>query len=178
MQAALKPRPLLQLLLGPQIIGMSTLLLPTICRTWMQPGVALAANHLVTIILLGQDPERGLDDAASQSQNEMERRFLLDVVVRQSAAILQLLTSEDQPLLVGRYALLVLDLSFHILDCVRRLYLESDSFACESFHENLHCGVPINKNQIQLSALTTNLIFTKVLNNLSSHYLNVRHTSK
>ena len=38
----------------------------------------------------------------------MERRLLLDVVVRERAAVLELLAREDQALLVGRDALLVL----------------------------------------------------------------------
>ena len=40
----------------------------------------------------------------------MQRRLLLDVVVRERAAILELLAREDEPLLVRRDALLVLDL--------------------------------------------------------------------
>ena len=40
----------------------------------------------------------------------MEGRLLLNVVVRESAAILELLTSEDQTLLIGRDTFLVLDL--------------------------------------------------------------------
>jgi hypothetical protein len=38
----------------------------------------------------------------------VEGGFLLDVVVRESPAILQLLAGEDQPLLVRRDALLIL----------------------------------------------------------------------
>ena len=45
---------------------------------------------------------------ATKPENEVESRFLLDVVIRQSAAILQLLAGEDQPLLVRRDSLLVL----------------------------------------------------------------------
>ena len=37
----------------------------------------------------------------------MKRRFLLDVVVGEGTAVLQLLTSEDQTLLVGGDTLLV-----------------------------------------------------------------------
>ena len=48
----------------------------------------------------------------------MESRLLLDVVVGQSSAILELLTSEDKTLLVRRNALLVLDLGLHIVDGV------------------------------------------------------------
>ena len=40
----------------------------------------------------------------------MESGLLLDVVVRKSAAILELLASEDKALLIGRDALLILDL--------------------------------------------------------------------
>merc|ERR1712180_222890 len=53
---------------------------------------------------------------SSQTKNEMESGLLLDVVVRESPAILQLFSSKDQSLLVWRYAFLILDLSFHILD--------------------------------------------------------------
>jgi len=48
----------------------------------------------------------------------MESRLFLDVVVRESPAILQLFTSKDQSLLVWRDALLVLDLGLHVLNRV------------------------------------------------------------
>ena len=68
----------------------------------------------------------------------MECRLLLDVVVTQGAAILELLASEDESLLVWWDALLVLDLRLHVLDCVAGLDLEGDGFAGEGFHEDLH----------------------------------------
>ena len=51
---------------------------------------------------------------------------------------LELLAGEDQPLLVGRDTLLVLDLGLHVLDGVRALNLEGDRLACEGLHEDLH----------------------------------------
>ena len=48
----------------------------------------------------------------------------LDVVITQSASILQLLASKDQPLLVRGNSLLVLDLGLDILNGVRRLNLK------------------------------------------------------
>ena len=48
--------------------------------------------------------------AATEAEHEVEGRLLLDVVVRKSAAVLELLAREDQALLVRRDALLVLDL--------------------------------------------------------------------
>ena len=49
-----------------------------------------------------------------------------------------MLTSEDETLLVGRDALLVLDLLLHVLDRVGRLDLERDRLAGQSLHEDLH----------------------------------------
>src|SRR5579883_3679169 len=46
--------------------------------------------------------------ATSQAQHQVQRALLLDVVVRQGAAILQLLASEDEALLIRGNALLVL----------------------------------------------------------------------
>ena len=68
----------------------------------------------------------------------MERRLLLDVVVAQRTAILQLLAGKDQALLVRRNALLVLDLGLDVLDRVRRLNLERDRLAGKRLHEYLH----------------------------------------
>ena len=68
----------------------------------------------------------------------MEGGLLLDVVVRKSAAVLELLASEDQALLVRGDALLVLDLGLDVVDGVGRLDLESDGLAGESLDEDLH----------------------------------------
>ena len=59
----------------------------------------------------------------------MEGGLLLDVVVRESAAVLELLASEDQALLVRGDALLVLDLGLDVVDGVGRLDLEGDGLA-------------------------------------------------
>lgn len=50
----------------------------------------------------------------AKAEDEMESRFLLDVVVRKSPAVFELLASEDQTLLVGRDAFLVYDESEYI----------------------------------------------------------------
>ena len=59
----------------------------------------------------------------------MESGFFLDVVVGQGTAVFELLASEDQALLIGWDSLLVLNLRLDVVDGVRRLDLESDSFA-------------------------------------------------
>eukprot|EP00418_Pyrodinium_bahamense_P088966 CAMPEP_0179038816 /NCGR_PEP_ID=MMETSP0796-20121207/14828_1 /TAXON_ID=73915 /ORGANISM="Pyrodinium bahamense, Strain pbaha01" /LENGTH=90 /DNA_ID=CAMNT_0020735145 /DNA_START=292 /DNA_END=562 /DNA_ORIENTATION=- len=72
----------------------------------------------------------------------MQRGLLLDVIVAEGAAVLQLLSGEDQALLVWRDALLVLDLSLHIVDGVRGLHVESDGLARQGLHEDLHRHSP------------------------------------
>jgi len=56
----------------------------------------------------------------------VERRLLLDVVVAKSSPVLELLASEDQPLLVRGNALFILDFSLHVFDRVGGLDLERD----------------------------------------------------
>lgn len=60
---------------------------------------------------------------------------LLDVVVGEGAAILELLAGEDQALLVRRDALLVLDLGLDVVDGVRGLDLQGDGLARQGLHE-------------------------------------------
>jgi len=86
-------------------------------------------------------PRQGLDKdlhTASQTQHEMQGGLLLDVVIRQSPAVLQLLPGEDQPLLVRRDPLLVLDLGLNIVDGVGTLDLESDGLPRQGLHKDLH----------------------------------------
>ena len=68
----------------------------------------------------------------------MEGGLLLDVVVAESPSILELLASEDQPLLVWGDSLLVLDLGLDVLDGVRGLDLEGDGLTREGLDEDLH----------------------------------------
>ena len=55
----------------------------------------------------------------------MERRFLLDIIVRKSTAVFELLAGENQALLIGRYAFLVLDFGLDVINSVTRLNLKS-----------------------------------------------------
>ena len=64
--------------------------------------------------------------AASQSEHQVEGRLLLDIVVGQGASILQLLAGKDEPLLVGRDALFVLNFGFDVFDGVAGLDLQGD----------------------------------------------------
>ena len=68
----------------------------------------------------------------------MEGGLLLNIIIRKGAAVLKLLASENQTLLVGRDAFFVLDLRLHIVDRVRRLNLEGDCLTREGFDKDLH----------------------------------------
>ena len=100
---------LLQLLLGSEVVAVAARLLPAVGGPGVEPGVALPADHLqnstvqystvrystvqystalpadhlVAVVLLGEDPEAGLDDAAPQPQHQVQGGLLLDVVVGQ-----------------------------------------------------------------------------------------------
>merc|ERR1711963_1030058 len=84
---------------------------------------------------------QGLDEdlhSTSKSEHKMESRLLLDVVIRKSSSVLELLTSKDKSLLIGRDTFLVLDLSLDVLDGVGWLNVEGDGLSGQSLDEDLH----------------------------------------
>jgi hypothetical protein len=107
----------------------TTLALAAVGSTGRETGVALAADHLVAVELGGKSLERRLNDTTTEAEDQVESRLLLDVVVTKRAAILHLLSGEDQTLLVGRDTLLILDLGLDVVDGIARLDLEGDGLA-------------------------------------------------
>merc|ERR1712086_164120 len=71
-------------------------------------------------------------------EHKVKGGFLLDVVILEGAAILKLLASEDETLLVWGDSLLVLNLGLDGFDCVSALNLKGDGFSCECLHKDLH----------------------------------------
>ena len=51
---------------------MAALLLATIGRTGMKTSVALAADHLVRVVLLREEAQGRLDDAAAQTEHQVQ----------------------------------------------------------------------------------------------------------
>jgi len=76
--------------------------------------------------------------AATETEDQVKGGLLLNIVVIQSSPIFQLLSSEDESLLVRWNALLILDLGLDIIDGVRGLDLQGDRLACEGLDEDLH----------------------------------------
>merc|ERR1719456_1153913 len=84
---------------------------------------------------------KGLDEdlhATTKAEHKVERRLLLDVVIRKGAAVLELLAGEDQALLIRRDALFVLDLGLDVVNRVRRLDLKGNRLARKGLDEDLH----------------------------------------
>lgn len=65
----------------------------------------------------------------------MQSGFLLDVIVGEGTSILELLSGENQTLLIGRNAFLILDLRLDIIDSVAGLNLESDGLASKGLDD-------------------------------------------
>jgi hypothetical protein len=133
----------LHLLLWADVTVVSTLSLAAVdCVGW-ESGITLSANHLFAFVGSGQSSEGWLDLDASEttstkSQNEMKGGLLLDVIVRESTAIFELLSSEDKSLLIRWNTFLVLDLGLDVLNGVSRLDIQSDRLSREGLDENLH----------------------------------------
>jgi len=75
---------------------------------------------------------------SSKSQDEMESRLLLDVVIGESSTILELLSGEDKSLLVWWDSFLILDLGLDVLDSVSWLNIEGDGLSSKGLDEDLH----------------------------------------
>lgn len=85
---------LLELLLGAQVVAVAALLLAAVDCTGVQACIALAADHLVTVVLLGKLTKGRLDDATRQTKHLVQSGLFLDVVVGQCPAILQMPASK------------------------------------------------------------------------------------
>ena len=106
----------LYLLLGADVTVVSTLSLATVDGLDGESGVTLTADHLFALELAGECGERGLnldgsETATTEAEDEMESGLFLDVIVLEGPAVFELLSGEDQTLLIWGNSFFVLDLS-------------------------------------------------------------------
>ena len=97
----------------------------------------------------------GLDEdlhTSSKSKDQVKGGLLLDVVVTESSTILELLSSEDESLLIGWDTLLVLDLGFDVLDGVCWLNIKGDGLTSQGLDEDLHTSSK-SKNEMESGLL-------------------------
>lgn len=116
---------------------MTALLLTAVGGTGRKTGVALAADGLLAVVLGSESLEGGFNNTTTQTEDQVEGGLLLNVVVAQGAAILKLLTSEDQALLVRGDTLLVLDLGLDVVDGVARLNVEGNGLTRQGLDETI-----------------------------------------
>ena len=121
---------------------MSALPLPAVGGLGRKTSIALAADALLAVEFSGKHGKSGVIDTAPKTKDQVKRRLLLDIVVRQGSSVLELFTREDQTLLIRRDALLVLNLSLDVVDGVAGLDIEGDGLTRQGFDEYLHgCSV-------------------------------------
>ena len=68
----------------------------------------------------------------------MKRALLLNIVIRERTPVFELLARENQALLVRGDSFFILNLRLHIVDGVRGLHLQRDSFPGQCLHKDLH----------------------------------------
>ena len=133
----------LNLLLGSDITVVTALSLSAVGGLWRESGIAFSANLFLALELSGKGSEcrlnlDGTHTSTSESENQVEGGLLLDVVVRESSAILKLLTSENKSLLIWWNTFLILNFGFDVLDGVRWLHIESNCLTRQGLDKNLH----------------------------------------
>merc|ERR1712167_366643 len=94
-----------------------------------------------------------------ETKHQVKGRLLLNVVVAKRAAVLELLASEDETLLIGRDALLVLNLLLHVVDRVAGLHVQRDGLARQGLHKDLHAAAK-TKHQVK-GRLLLNVVVAK-----------------
>ena len=85
-------------------------------------GLALPLD----LLGLGEDLLLSLSSSSAETKYKVKSGLLLDVVIRKSTSILELLSSEDETLLIRGDSFLILDLSLYVVDGVGRLHIERD----------------------------------------------------
>ena len=121
---------------------MAAPLVPALFSTGRKASIALTADAPLNVGLFGEELEGWLvgifATTTPKAKDEVEGGVLLDGVVLEGVAVLELLASEDQTLLIGWDSFLVLNLGLDVLDSVGWLNLEGDMFASEGLDEDLH----------------------------------------
>ena len=136
---------------------MTALALAAVRSARWQTSITLTADSLFAVVLTSQGLQRWLDNGTTttKTKDEVKGGLLLDVVVREGATILELLSGEDQTLLVRGDTLLVLNLALNIVDGIRGLNLKGNGLTRECLDENLHL-IPTVRDCLEVDSLGAN----------------------
>jgi len=95
----------------------------------------------------------GLDEdlhgTTTKTEDKVKGRLFLNVVIREGSAILELLSRENQTLLLRWNSFLVLDFRLDVLDGVIRLDVQSDGLSREGLDEDLHGTTTKTKHKVK-----------------------------
>ncbi len=67
--------------------------------------------------------------ASTETKDQVKGGLLLNIVIRESATVFELLASKDQALLIWRNSFLVLNLRLDVVDGIARFHLKGDGLA-------------------------------------------------
>jgi hypothetical protein len=76
--------------------------------------------------------------SSSQSKDQMESGFLLNVIIGEGSSVFQLFSGKNKSLLIGGNSFFVLDLGLDVFNGIRGFDFQSDSLSSKSFNKNLH----------------------------------------
>ena len=94
---------------------------------------------VLDLLWLGVGLLLALLTSSTETEDKVKGGLLLDVVVLESAAILELLARKDETLLVRWDPLFILDFGLNSLNGVGAFNLEGNGLAGEGLDEDLHC---------------------------------------
>ena len=117
---------LLQLLLGTEVVAVSASLLTAVVSTRGKTRVALAANHLLAVVLLGEGSEGGLDHTTSHLEQHFNGGFTRNVVGTDGLRVVEFLAGENETLVLVVDVFLLLEHLLHVLHGLSGLDLERD----------------------------------------------------
>ena len=105
------------------MVAVSALLLTAVVSTKGKTSVALAAHHLIAVVLLGQSSQGGLYHSSSNLEKHFQSFISLQVVGLQCLAVVQLLSSENKALVVDVHVFSLLEHLFDRLHGFSALHL-------------------------------------------------------
>ena len=94
--------------------------------------------HVESNSLASKSSDKDLHCSTPESQYQVESRFFCYVVVADGLIAIELLSTEDKPLLIRWDSFFILDLGLDHFDVVGWLDLESDGLAGEGAYKDLH----------------------------------------
>ena len=110
---------------------MTASLLTAVVSTRRKTRVALTADHLLAVVLLGESSQGRLDHTTSHLEEHFKGGLSSNIVGANGLSILELLSSEHKALVLVVDVLLLLEHLLHVLHGFRGLDFESDGISLD-----------------------------------------------